>query len=85
MKFFKSPLTIFSFFLIIVGIILNVRMFLIQAWPTYIFFIIILIGIIFALIDIKIRHSVNFSLRTKYTFQVLLVVFLISIATYLFI
>lgn len=36
----------FGLFLLIVGIILNIEMYIIQAWPTYLFFIVSGIGIL---------------------------------------
>lgn len=36
----------FGLFLLVVGIILNVKMYVDEAWPTYLFFIISTIGII---------------------------------------
>ncbi len=36
----------FGLFLLVVGIILNVKMYVDEAWPTYLFFIISAIGII---------------------------------------
>ncbi len=36
----------FGLFLLIVGIILNIEMYIIQAWPTYLFFIVSGIGIV---------------------------------------
>ena len=36
----------FGLFLLVVGIILNVKMYIDEAWPTYLFFIISVIGII---------------------------------------
>lgn len=36
----------FGLFLLVIGIILNVKMYMDKAWPTYLFYILIAIGII---------------------------------------
>ncbi len=60
-------------------------MFLIQAWPTYLFFIIIASGIFFALVDIKIRRSDNLSLQKKLTIQTIISLLLLLGILYIFI
>lgn len=45
----------FGLIVLSIGIILNFRMFLSQAWPTYLFFIVCLIGIIQLIISFVLK------------------------------
>jgi hypothetical protein len=51
MKNLKEPLILFGIAYIIYGIVMNIRMFTEQMWPTYLFFISIVIGIILLLLN----------------------------------
>lgn len=73
MKYYKSPLTIFGLILIGFGLILNVRMFFINAWPTYLFLIAMGIGFIFLFIDWPLRKSNRYSKKVKFLIQIAIV------------
>ncbi|ALM08256.1 hypothetical protein SB49_10915 [Sediminicola sp. YIK13] len=51
MKNLKEPLILFGIAYIIYGIVMNIRMFTEQMWPTFLFFISIVIGIILLLLN----------------------------------
>lgn len=51
MKNFKSPLAIAGVLYLFFGIFMNIRMFVENMWPTYLFFISVLIGIIFLFLN----------------------------------
>ncbi len=69
MRFYKSPLTIICIFLFAIGIILNIRMFVIEAWPTYLFFTLMAVALLFIFIDMKIRGSENILYQNKIIIQ----------------
>lgn len=46
----------FGLFLLVVGIILNVKMYIDEAWPTYLFFIISAIGVIQIIISFVVKQ-----------------------------
>ncbi len=70
MKFYKSPLTILSIILFVGGAILNIRMFVIEAWPTIMFFVIMGVGVILVIVDLKIRTTKSISFSKKIITQV---------------
>jgi uncharacterized membrane protein len=68
MKFYHSPLWYTSMLIVIFSIWLNIRMFAIQAYPTYIFFALLFAGVIMLLLDIVIRRAAQ-SFKSKFLIQ----------------
>lgn len=46
----------FGLFLLIIGIILNVKMYIDEAWPTYLFYIISAIGVIQIIVSFVVKQ-----------------------------
>ncbi len=74
MRFYKSLLSLFGLFLLVLGLILNVLIFALNWYPTYLFFILMAAGIIFFLIDIPIRKAKRLTLRTKILIQIAIII-----------
>jgi hypothetical protein len=53
----KKNLTLrcFGLLFLLIGIVLNINMYLIEAWPTYLFFIICIIGIFQIVLSLMIK------------------------------
>jgi thiamine transporter ThiT len=47
MKILKQPIGLFGFFYFVAGIALNINMYLEKAWPTWVFFVLMTIGLIY--------------------------------------
>tara|TARA_R110002096_G_scaffold421590_1_gene627439 strand:+ start:758 stop:1057 length:300 start_codon:yes stop_codon:yes gene_type:complete len=56
MKNKNLVLRYFGLFLLVIGIILNVKMYIDETWPTYLFFIISAIGIIQVIISFTVKR-----------------------------
>ncbi len=60
MKSLKTPLGIFAILYLIYGIIMNIRMFTQKMWPTYLFFISMIIGILFLFLNKPTKQLKNY-------------------------
>jgi len=60
MKNLKTPLGIFAILYLIYGIIMNIRMFTEKMWPTYLFFISMIIGILFLFLNKPTKQLKNY-------------------------
>lgn len=78
----KSPLFIWGILLLIIGLIGNIMMFVNNNYPHGLYFIFMVSGLFFVLIDFIIRHSRKISLTIKLSLQVLLII-LPPLAAYL--
>lgn len=56
MKRKNLVLRYFGLFFLLMGVILNVKMFIDEAWPTYLFFIICIIGLVQIIISFLIKQ-----------------------------
>lgn len=74
MRFHKSLLSLFGLFLIAIGIVLNILMFALLWWPTYLFFISMAVGLLFYVIDIPIRRSQKLSITQKVLIQLTIII-----------
>ena len=62
MKSLKEPLGLFGIAYLIYGIVMNIRMFTEQMWPTYLFFISMIIGIFLLLINRPTKRLGNYKI-----------------------
>lgn len=53
MKILSKPISIFGILYLLLGIFFNINMHVTNAWPTYMFLILMLVGIIYILIGWK--------------------------------
>jgi hypothetical protein len=60
MKNLKTPLGLFAISYLIYGIVMNIRMFTEQMWPTYLFFISIFIAILFLFLNKPTKQLKNY-------------------------
>ena len=56
----KTPLGLFAISYLIYGIVMNIRMFTEQMWPTYLFFISMIIGILFLFLNKPTKQLKNY-------------------------
>lgn len=81
MRFYKSSLSLFGLFLFVAGLVLNVLMFTLNWYPSYLFFIFMGAGLVFFLIDISIRIAKGLNRKTKVFLQIIVIVLPILIIT----
>jgi hypothetical protein len=62
MKNSKDPFIIFGLIYILSGIVLNIRMYFLHAWPTFLFFILIIFGILLLLSNQITKRIKNYRL-----------------------
>lgn len=70
MKRLLTPIGIFGLFYLISGTLLNIRMFVIEAWPSVIFFLLMFIGLIFIGLSF-----IRWNFKMKYIVQIVLGLF----------
>lgn len=79
MKFYKSPLFWMSVLYFLTGLVLNIRMYVMEAWPVYDFFVLMGIGLVFSLFDISIRKDRKLVKREKLYAQSVITILLIAV------
>jgi len=67
MKRILKPIGLFGLFYLISGTVLNFRMYVIEAWPTGLFFVLIFVGLVFMGLSL-----LNWNFKGKNPVQVIL-------------
>jgi len=67
MKRLLTPIGLFGLFYLISGTLLNIRMFVVEAWPTVMFFLLMLIGLVFIGLSFT-----KWNFKMKYLVQIIL-------------
>ena len=79
MRFYKSFLSVFGILLIVYGLIMNILMFALPWYPTYLYFILMGIGTVILVVDEPIRKTKKLTHKSKTIIQAVLLIGFIAL------